>query len=229
MKTATASLLTTTTLLLSTVSAQQETYSIDPNAVSNATRQVWCTSQQAQCPLICLQTANDASTQQNACDPTQLTYACICGNGLSPNISEYSQTLPFFLCQEWGNECVANCNGDNLCQSNCRSQHPCGAQNPTRQNTSTLSMSTSTTAGSAGGSQTSGGAGATTSGVYSGFAGASSTGGAAASGTAGGAASSATKASAAANNMRAAVLDAGRAFGLLGVVGLMFGGFAVLL
>ncbi|KAK0272356.1 hypothetical protein LTR35_012939 [Friedmanniomyces endolithicus] len=228
MKTTTASLLTTTTLLLSTVSAQQETYSIDPNAVSNATRQVWCTSQQAQCPLICLQTANDASTQQNACDPTQLTYACICGNGLSPNISEYSQTLPFFLCQEWGNECVANCNGDNLCQSNCRSQHPCGAQNPTRQNTSTLSMSSSTT--QAGGSQTSGGgAGATTSGVFSGFAGASSTGGAAASGSAGGAASSATKASAAANNMRAAVLDAGRAFGLLGVVGLMFGGFAVLL
>ncbi|KAK0309373.1 hypothetical protein LTS16_003236 [Friedmanniomyces endolithicus] len=225
MKTTTASLLATT-LLLSSASAQQETYSIDPNAVSNATRQVWCTSQQAQCPLICLQTANDASTQQNACDPAQLTYACICGNGLSPNISEYSQTLPFFLCQEWGNECVANCNGDNLCQSNCRSQHPCGAQNPTRQNTSTLVVSTSTTAG---GSQTSGGAaGATTSGVFSGFAGASSTGGAAAS-TAGGAASSATKASAAANNMRAAALDVGRAFGLVGVVGLMFGGFAVLL
>ncbi|TKA72196.1 hypothetical protein B0A55_06970 [Friedmanniomyces simplex] len=207
------------TLFLSAVSAQQ-TYSIDPSSVSNATRQGWCTSQQAQCPLICLQTANDASTQQNACDPTQLTYACICSNGLSPNITEYSQTLPFFLCQEWGNECVANCNGVNTCQSNCRSQHPCGAQNPTRQNTSTLSMSTSMSAGA---SQTAGATTTGASGVYTGFAGASST------GSSGGAAASASAASAAARSMRAAALDAGRTFGLLGVVGVLFGGFAVLL
>ena len=93
MKTLTAVSLATS-LLLSSVTAQQQTYTIDPNNVSNATRAYWCTNQQAQCPLICLQQVNDASTIQNDCDSNALTYACICGNGLSPNVTEYSQTLP---------------------------------------------------------------------------------------------------------------------------------------
>lgn len=50
----------------------------------------------------------------------QLTYTCVCDNGVSPNITQYSQTLPFFVCQEWGNQCVANCNGDNTCADSCR-------------------------------------------------------------------------------------------------------------
>lgn len=81
--------------------------------------------------------------------------------------------------------------------------------------------------GSATGSGSAGSAGATTDGngqtVYSGFAGGSasstgSSGGAAASASAGGAAS-----------IRAAALNAGQTFGLLGFVGAMVGGFAVLL
>jgi len=213
MKTLTAASLATT-LLLSTVMAQ-ETYTIDPNNVANATREYWCTNQQAQCPLICLQQVNDASTIQNACDPNALTYACICSNGLSPNVSEYSQTLPFFLCQEWGNECVSNCGSDNTCQSNCRSQHLCGAQNPTRQNTSTLSKTMSQTASAGSADAT------TTGGVYTGFGngGASSTGGAAAS----------ASSDSAAHHVRVAALNLGQTFGLLGVVGVLFGGFAVLL
>lgn len=68
-----------------------------------------------------------------------LTYGCVCENGLSPNLSEYSLTLPFFICQEWGNQCVAGCAGDSACASDCRQNHPCGALNPTRVNTTTSS------------------------------------------------------------------------------------------
>lgn len=64
-----------------------------------------------------------------------LDYSCICNGGQSPNASEYSQTIPYFLCTERNNQCVANCEGvaNKLsCQSDCRENNPCGAQNPTR-------------------------------------------------------------------------------------------------
>lgn len=60
------------------------------------------------------------TTEQNDCDSDALTYTCVCENGVAPNITEYSQTLPYFICQQWGNTCVENCNGDNSCQSACR-------------------------------------------------------------------------------------------------------------
>ncbi|KAI7235893.1 hypothetical protein KC330_g4024 [Hortaea werneckii] len=138
MKPTTAILLTTSTLL-TTLSAQQN-YAIDPDSVDDSTKETWCTNQQTQCPLICTQTtpSHSADTQTNTCDPTSLTYACICANGQSPNISEYSQTLPYYICQEWTNQCVANCaQADNACASSCRDDHPCGALNPTRVNSST--------------------------------------------------------------------------------------------
>lgn len=79
-------------------------------------------------------------------EQADLTYSCICGNGLTPNLTEYSQTLPYFLCTQFGTQCVANCNGDSTCQSACRSDHPCGAQNPTKVNLTTATSS-ATTAG----------------------------------------------------------------------------------
>jgi hypothetical protein len=45
-----------------------------------------------------------------------LDYSCVCGNGLSPNATEFSQTLPYFICTQYGTNCVAGCGGDNLCQ-----------------------------------------------------------------------------------------------------------------
>lgn len=77
---------------------------------------------------------------------TTLTYGCVCGNGLQPNISEYSLTLPFFVCQEWGTQCVAACGQDNTCSSNCRQDHPCGALSPTRANTTSSAAGTTATA-----------------------------------------------------------------------------------
>ncbi|KAH7391428.1 hypothetical protein BKA64DRAFT_644729 [Cadophora sp. MPI-SDFR-AT-0126] len=132
--------------------SSQAIYTIDPDTVSLATRQGWCSSQTAACPLLCLQLSGESSTTAaNDCDPEALSYECICGNGLSPNASEYSQTLPYFECQEYGNQCVKACNGNSPCQSACRDDHPCGAQNPTRVNTtSSVASSTNAPAGATG-------------------------------------------------------------------------------
>ena len=80
-------------------------------------------------------------TQLNTCDADTLTYGCVCGDGNRPNVSEYTLTLPYFTCVEWGSQCVAACGSDNQCAGSCRQDHPCGALNPKRVN------STTTTAG----------------------------------------------------------------------------------
>ncbi|KAL1609358.1 hypothetical protein SLS59_001724 [Nothophoma quercina] len=123
-------------------------YRIDPSSVSDSDRQYWCDQNVAQCPLICLQQpgVTSSTTEDNECDPDTLTYSCVCENGVSPNITQYSQTLPFFICQEWGNQCVNNCNGDNTCANSCRADHPCGAQSPYLGNATSSSSSSSASA-----------------------------------------------------------------------------------
>lgn len=44
----------------------------------------------------------------------------MCSNNVSPNVSEYSQTIPYYICTEWGNNCVKNCGNVNTCQDACR-------------------------------------------------------------------------------------------------------------
>ncbi|KAG9240763.1 hypothetical protein BJ878DRAFT_524340 [Calycina marina] len=104
--------------------------------------------------LLCLQNSGvqDASTASNDCDPVRspshlpplpcfmtrdlqdtLVYSCICGNCSTPNAANFSQTIPFFECQEYGNQCVDAYGVVNTpCQSACRVDNPCGAQKPTR-------------------------------------------------------------------------------------------------
>jgi hypothetical protein len=60
-------------------------------------------------------------------------------------VSEFSLTLPFHVCQEWGNQCVTKCGSNNICASNCREGNPCGATNPQRANTTTTSATSSPT------------------------------------------------------------------------------------
>lgn len=65
-----------------------------------------------------------------------LQYGCLCNNNMRPNLSEYSMTIPFHTCQQYGNECVKDCGAvNNQCASDCREQNPCGAQNPQKVNT----------------------------------------------------------------------------------------------
>ncbi|GAM85983.1 hypothetical protein ANO11243_039930 [Dothideomycetidae sp. 11243] len=70
-------------------------------------------------------------------------------DGITPNSSEYSQTLPYYVCTEWGTQCVAGCGSDSNCASECRVDHPCGAQDPTRVNTTTASTMSATASASA--------------------------------------------------------------------------------
>ncbi|KAK7726033.1 hypothetical protein SLS57_003623 [Botryosphaeria dothidea] len=105
---------------------------IDPDSVSIEDRNQWCLAQTSQCPLICLQTNNESTTQSNDCDSDTL---------------QYSQTMPYFICTENNNRCVNNCaSGNNQCASDCRTKNPCGAQNPTRVNTTTTSSATTASA-----------------------------------------------------------------------------------
>ncbi|KAI1497064.1 hypothetical protein F5X99DRAFT_398211 [Biscogniauxia marginata] len=125
------------------VSSVRADYVIDPESVGLGQRTSWCQSETSTCPLICQQYP-PGGTEINDCDPETLTYGCVCENGQQPNVSEYSLTLPYFVCQEWGNQCVTACGQDNTCSSACRQDHPCGALNPSRPNTTTSATSSAT-------------------------------------------------------------------------------------
>jgi len=186
---------------------------IDPNSVSISLRDTWCSNQQASCPLLCLQQASTASTTSNSCDPKTLDWSCVCSNGIAPNISEYSQTIPYYECTEVANQCVNNCGlANNACANTCRTAHPCGAQNPTRVNV------TSSTASASGGSAaaTSGGSDGTFGGAGSGGAATTSS-----SGSSGG--SSGTKSGAS-----VVAINLGRTYGLSVLIAGIFAGFALL-
>lgn len=101
----------------------QADYSIEPSSVPLSTREDWCTHKMSTCPLICMQ----LEPGPPIVNEDQLTYGCLCGNNKQPNVSEHTLTLPFFICQEWGNQCVKACVDNTPCVSACREKHPCGA------------------------------------------------------------------------------------------------------
>ncbi|ETI26257.1 hypothetical protein G647_03034 [Cladophialophora carrionii CBS 160.54] len=193
------------------------TQTIDPNSVPISTRQAWCNSQIAQCPLICLQEAgNSAGTYANTCDAASLTYSCICSNGLSPNSSEYSQTLPYYICTQYNTNCQLGCGNDNTCAAACVQDHPCGALNPTRVNTSTITTmpATSTTDGAAASTASDGSV------VYTGF------GGGAAATTSDASGNNGSSGSSAASRL---IINVGEMYGLAVVAAGIFFGFSVML
>ncbi|KAF2253280.1 hypothetical protein BU26DRAFT_420343 [Trematosphaeria pertusa] len=125
-------------------------YTIDPENVDQSLRDKWCDDQKAVCPLICLQQpgVTTMNTVSNDCDPDALTYSCVCDDGTAPNVTQYTLTLPYYICTEWVIECVNNCNGDNTCGYDCRqvANHPCGAQDPKKPNATASSTTMSATA-----------------------------------------------------------------------------------
>ena len=139
---------------------------IDPNSVPIGTRQQWCTNQEASCPLLCTQVGGNNSPTSNTCDAvsfldhsgflstadlllqTTLSWSCVCNNGISPNASAFSQTIPFYECQESNNQCANNCQGNSACVSSCQTAHPCGAQSPPRINATSSASGTASATGS---------------------------------------------------------------------------------
>jgi len=193
---------------------------IDPNSVPQATRDSWCTSQIAACPLICTQeTDGSAATYANTCDPDTLAYSCVCDNGLAPNISEYSQTIPFYECTEYNTQCVTNCGqNNNACAASCNQDHPCGAQNPTRVNTTSAASGTATATGTGAGSSDTGTA------VYTGFGSSASS-----TGSSDSSSSSSSSNSDSSSGAGRVIVNLGQIYGLGVVAAGIFAGFAVLL
>lgn len=130
------------------VSTARADYYIDPDSVSSSLRSSWCQSEIATCPLIC-EDMGASGASVNTCDADKLTYGCLCNDNQTPNVSQYSLTLPYFTCTQWGTQCVAACGSDNTCASACRQDHPCGALDPTAPNsTNTTTTATASTASS---------------------------------------------------------------------------------
>ncbi|KAJ5085470.1 hypothetical protein N7532_010241 [Penicillium argentinense] len=128
------------TSMLTLVSGQ----TIEPNSVPLSTRESWCSSQQASCPLLCLQLPGaTGSPTQNTCSAETLSYSCICSNNVSPNASEYSQTMSYYICTEAATQCANKCTTSS-CVSACRADHPCGAQDPKRVNVTTTTTASAT-------------------------------------------------------------------------------------
>ncbi|KAF1996716.1 hypothetical protein P154DRAFT_537785 [Amniculicola lignicola CBS 123094] len=186
-------------------------YVIDPESVDQNTRDAWCLNQESQCPLICLQQpgVTTMTTIENECDPETLTYTCVCSNNVAPNITMYTQTIPYYICSEWGNQCVAGCGGANDCEDKCRSEHPCGAQTPNPPNSTILSM-ISASVKAATSTKTSGPTGIDASGF-------------------GGPAATTTGASKGNTGSAPAMMDLGQSYGLAVLFAGVFAGFAILL
>ncbi|KAK3394490.1 hypothetical protein B0H63DRAFT_444643 [Podospora didyma] len=192
----------TVILALATALSVSADYQINPSSVDLIIREAWCRDERSTCPLICQQNLNGKAIV-NTCDAKTLTYGCVCNDGLQPNVSEYSLTLPYHVCQQWGEQCVAGCNGDNICQSKCREDHPCGAQSPKR-----INATTSTTVSVLGASSTAD----ASDGVFNGM------------GSSGAVQTDSPK-----GPGSGATLAFGNAYGLVVVLGSLFTGFALML
>jgi len=140
------------------------------------------------------------NTLANDCNSNALTYNCVCENGVHPNVTQYSQTLPFYICQEYGNQCVKNCNNVNTCADACRANNTCGATDPKRANFTSSSIAATATA-----------TGAQASKAATGFGGPASTTGAGGKGGA------------------SAMLNLGQSYGLAVIFAGVFAGFALVL
>jgi len=128
-------------ILARTVAAQ--TYpAFDQDSIEESLKTFWCQQQVSACPLLC----NDrgTTTTTNECFAENLYYSCVCSDGKSPDLSLYSQTIPYFTCSTVVEACVDNCGGGNICAQQCREKKPCGAQgDPLQKNKTTTAKNSS--------------------------------------------------------------------------------------
>ncbi|EME39321.1 hypothetical protein DOTSEDRAFT_83110 [Dothistroma septosporum NZE10] len=151
-----SALLVTVTALSVVVGAQNYStsgpLSVDVSQIDTATRQSWCRAQTNSCPEICGGQANP-----NTCDQTTLNYTCTCTDGSTPNITNYDQTIPSFICAQWKSNCVANHPNDLDGQTGCLSV-VCGSANATSGESTASSSSASSPSSTSSGSAATGSA-----------------------------------------------------------------------
>ncbi|KAF2417709.1 hypothetical protein EJ08DRAFT_599835 [Tothia fuscella] len=98
---------------------------IQPDSIALSSREFWCATELVSCPAVCGNT-----TISNQCDAQTLSYSCICNATYAPDMSIYTETIPYYLCTEWSNQCVVQSAGnDTFDLISCRATS-CGTLNP---------------------------------------------------------------------------------------------------
>lgn len=112
--------------------------------VDNSTREIWCDQQKAVCPNLC-QDQGHVDPTYNDCFWEDLYFDCICKGDFRPNMTEYSQTIPYNLCMQSKQACANNCGNNQDCVTLCFETKNCGATDPRRVNVTSTSTTSSPT------------------------------------------------------------------------------------
>ncbi|KAF9109852.1 hypothetical protein BGX27_007118 [Mortierella sp. AM989] len=121
-------------------------------SVDNSTKLTWCQNQVGFCTNVCQELTKGAETVDNRCDILILQYSCLCQGGVVPNITEYTYTIPYFMCVADVQQCIKSCKlSDNGCYTTCN-QRICAAEFPKKYN-QTLATTTAATPTSTSGPQ----------------------------------------------------------------------------
>ncbi|KAK6541890.1 hypothetical protein TWF694_007667 [Orbilia ellipsospora] len=128
-----------------------------PDSVDLNTRNGWCRSEMDTCTTLC---SKNWST--NNCSAAALTYSCVCADGSKPDLVNYINTLPFFICQQYIANCVAGNATEPTLQTICRNTNTCGSMDPADFVASTTIKTTSAPTSSSGGATNTGAGGAQT-------------------------------------------------------------------
>ncbi|CAG8096574.1 unnamed protein product [Penicillium olsonii] len=97
----------------------------------------WCSAQRNTCPEIC------KGTKLNSCDPATLKFSCVCSDDSTPDVSEYIQTVPFYVCQDAYGQCIRSHPDDAEGQRACKKAMNCGTKNASESSTTSSSASAS--------------------------------------------------------------------------------------
>ncbi|KAI4766866.1 hypothetical protein E4T45_14451 [Aureobasidium sp. EXF-8846] len=116
---------------LAAAQVQTGNYTIDPNSVTSTVRADWCRA------------------ETNTC-PSDLSYTCVCNNGVSPDMSMYQNTIPTFMCQEYKGQCLSNNAGNATAQDQCQ-KITCGTMTASNIISSSASASSSSASSSGSG------------------------------------------------------------------------------
>lgn len=74
-----------------------------------------------------------------------LKFGCVCSDDSIPDVTPYSQTIPFFVCQETYVQCINSHPNDAEGQRACKKAADCGSKNASAVTTTASSTMSSTT------------------------------------------------------------------------------------
>ncbi|KAI1809170.1 hypothetical protein GGS20DRAFT_343157 [Poronia punctata] len=133
------------------VAAQSEsnsTFTIDSSQVDPYDKASWCLAQQDSCNTLC------GSVLKNDCDTDTLNFECECAGEAYPDLNEYQNTIPWFVCKRLNDNCIVANENNAAGQKNCTATYDkkCGTELVDKHKgegaaSPTTSSSTSSTAG----------------------------------------------------------------------------------